>query len=129
MTHPRKKKNAREIRIDGNVFRWRFSTGAESSEIVVRHLTRGEAALTLSLPGWRDPWLSLSGFTITKGPPETLQLHTSATNEPASITPGFVARAIRRALALGWEPARGSAFALTYQDGDFHAVGRDAGER
>src|SRR6185369_13497303 len=121
MTHPRKKKGARDLRIDADVFRWRFEPGAENSDLIVRHLGHGHATLTVTLQGWRDPWLCISGFTVTPTTPETLVLHTSARNEPAAVTPGFVARAIRRALALGWDPAKGSACArLTYRDRDFH---------
>jgi hypothetical protein len=109
------------IHIDGNAFRWRFDPGAQDSELIVRHLGHEHAALAVTLPGWSDPWLCISGFTIMPTTPQTLVLHTSTRNEPAAITPGFVARAIRRTLALGWDPAHSTiSVRLMYRDGEFH---------
>jgi hypothetical protein len=78
--------------------RWRFAPGAVDSVVTV--VGRG-GRLTVTLYGWRDPWMALSGVAVVG---DTLTLTTAAVNDPPVIGPGFVQAAVVQALARGWDP-------------------------
>ena len=115
MTNPRKKKGFRSITVDGVSYRWRLKTGANESAIVIYGESSSRAKLLIELPGWKDPWLNLSGFTVEK---DELQLHSSASNQPPVIASAFVHQAILAGLANGFDPASREC-TLSYRDGAF----------
>jgi hypothetical protein len=115
MATPRKKKGFRTLTVEGVVYRWRLVTGQAASKLTIYGESSSSRRLLVELPGWRDPWLNLSGFTITG---ETLQLHSSAANEPALITNAFVRRAVLAGVKAGFDPERCDV-TMSYRDGAF----------
>ncbi len=104
----------RTIVVGEHRLRWRFAPGAVDSVVTV--VGRG-GRLTVTLYGWRDPWMALSGVVVVG---DTLTLTTAAVNDPPVIGPGFVQAAVVQALARGWDPqARGAAMALAHAAGGF----------
>lgn len=109
----------RTIVVGEHRLRWRFAPGAVDSALTV---VGPGGRLTVTLRGWRDPWLALSGVTVDGA---TLSLATSAVNDPPIIGPGFVHAAVAHALAHGWDPqARGAAMALAHASGRFIEASR-----
>jgi len=99
---PNKLNGARNIVVGAEKYRWIFTAGAQGSELRVHH-SATSAALTVAMPEWRDPWL-------TQG----------VKNEPKTMTPAFVARAIQFAIGEGWQPAQnGLAMRATYEQSRF----------
>jgi len=108
------RRSFRTIVIGEHRLRWRFAPGAVDSVVTV--VGRG-GRLTVTLYGWRDPWLALSGAAVVG---DTLTLATAAVNDPPVIGPGFVHAAVVQALARGWAPqVRGAAMALAHANGGF----------
>ena len=115
MTTPRRKKGFRTISVDGRGWRWRLEAG-QSGRLTVYGADSASARLVVELPGF-DPWLSISEVRVIG---RTLELSTSAKNEPALVTPAFVRAAILAGLAQGFRPElRGREFLLRFQDGAF----------
>ena len=104
----------RPIVVGAHRLRWRFAPGAVDSTLTV---VGPGGRLVVTLVGWRDPWLTLTGATVDGA---ELVLTTAAVNDPPIVGPGFVRAAIEAALALGWAPAaRGPGFDLAHREGQF----------
>jgi hypothetical protein len=115
--HPRRPKRFRRIVVRDVSFSWRFRPGPYDSVLVVVGPGASGCRLVVTLRGWKDPWLSLSGFQIVDG---KMQLYSSARNAPAVVAPAFVRVAIEHALDAGWNHgARAPDFALDSRDGVF----------
>lgn len=114
---PRRPRGFRRIVVRDVSFSWRFRPGPHDSTLVVVGPGASGCRLVVTLHGWKDPWLSLSGFQIVDG---VMQLYSSARNQPAVVAPAFVRAAIEHALDQGWDhAARVPDFALDSHDGVF----------
>ena len=89
--------DARNILVGAEKFRWSFTPGAQGSELRVQH-AQTSAVLTVAMPAWRAP--------------------SPVRNDPKTMTPAFVTRAIQFAIEEGWSPATsGLAWRAAYQAG------------
>jgi hypothetical protein len=122
MSHPKKKHGFKIIRVEEEMFRWRFYPGPTDSSLKLLGAISSGQPLEITLVGWRNPWFAISGFEIIEEGRE-LVLRTDAHNEPEIITPKFVREAILHALAHGWTPdKRGPRLFCRYSKGSFSAV-------
>ena len=102
---PRKLHGFRRINLWSRVYRWRLQLSAERGKLTVVREEGGAARLVISLPSVWDPWLYA---------PQ------QRTKDPEIVTPVFVNRAMREALARGWLPDKRSAdFTLTFPEDAF----------
>lgn len=107
--------------VDGAPFSWRLEPGRLHSKLVVRGGDSAGQALVVTLTEWRDPWLNVSGVEATE---DSIQLYTSARNEPAVISSRFVREVILAGLMYGWQPTqRGQPLALEHRQGAFSLSG------
>ena len=105
MALPRKMHGFRRINLWSRVYRWRLQLSAEGITLAVVREEGGAARLVINLFSVRDPWLHA---------PQ------QRTNDPEIVTPTFVNRAMREALARGWLPdKRGPDFTPTYAEDAF----------
>jgi len=105
MSYPTQAGNLRTITTNNIQYRWRFSTRATESMLIVYGPSSGRQPLSVALLNWQDEWLIF---------PE------STDNQPKHIGPVFVREAIKFGLANGWQPEkRGRALKIEWSNGQF----------
>jgi hypothetical protein len=115
MSYPRKRRGRRTITIDEHRYRWKLWPSSPNSRLEVTGIKNGCQRLEVTLFGWQDPWLAISGMKVEAG---GMTLFTDTANVPAVIASGFVRELIEFALSHGWTPeAPAVPLRVAYNDG------------
>jgi hypothetical protein len=101
MSYPEKRRGWRTITIDEHRYRWKPWPSSPNSRLEVTGIKKGCQRLEVTLFGWQDPWLAISGMKVDAG---GMTLFTDAANTPAVIASGFVRELIEFGLSQGWTP-------------------------
>jgi hypothetical protein len=107
MSYPKKAKDWRNLILDNQQFRWSFVAKDKNSLLKLQGSTSSGQQAIVTLPNWRDSWLSIgqSGFLP---------------NEPKVVTSKLASQAIEFALQNGWKPEEaGSTINFVFKDGNF----------
>ena len=108
VSYPKQSADLRSIIINNTKYHWRFSPGGTQSTLVVYGPVSGRQSLSVALLERRDQWLVF---------PE------STDNQPKTIGPSFVRKAIEFGLSSGWEPEKvGQTIQIQWKSGQFAAT-------